>query len=303
WRPEPGRVLFAGNARQALAAALTVLAPPGSRLGVEELTYPVVKAIAHRLGITLVPLEVDGDGLVPDSLDAAHRKAPLNGVYLQPALHNPLSVTMPGARRAELAGLLDRLGLYAIEDAVWSFLADGPPLAALAPGRTVLVDSLSKRLAPGLTVGFAIVPEPLTAATATALRSGAWTPSGFALEAAARWLEEDTVRTVSLAKRDDAAARQRLPAERVAGFAVRTAPHSYYCWWELPSPWRADTFVAAAARHGIAVTPAAAFAVGDRRTPGAVRLALASPPLPTLDQALRTLAELAATTPDDVLAD
>ncbi|MEV4162392.1 PLP-dependent aminotransferase family protein [Nonomuraea dietziae] len=304
WRPDQERVLFAGNGRQAIAAAMTALASPGARIGVEELTYPVVKAIASRLGVTLVPLAVDAAGLVPEAVEVAMRKTPLDAVYLQPTLHNPLSLTMPVERRIELAGLLRRLDLHAIEDAIWSFLRhDLPPLAALAPERTILVDSLSKRLAPGLTLGFAVVPEALGANVSTALRSGGWTPMRFALDAATRWLSDGVVGKVTRAKQAEAAARQELAARHLGEFAVHSDPHSFYCWWELPPPWRADTFVAAAARQGIAVTPAAAFAVGHYRAPNAIRLGLASPPTDILARALATLAGLARSTPDDLLSE
>ncbi|MDA0632050.1 PLP-dependent aminotransferase family protein [Nonomuraea sp. MCN248] len=304
WRPDPERVLFAGNGRQAIAAAMAAMAAPGARVGVEELTYPVVKAIAGRLGVTLVPLAVDAAGLVPEAVEAAARRTPLDALYLQPTLHNPLSRTMPVARRAELADLLARLDLYAIEDAIWSFLRpDLPPLAALAPGRTVLVDSLSKRLAPGLTLGFAVAPASLGAGVSTALRSGGWTPMRFALDAAGRWLSDGVVDAVAGAKRREAAARQELVARHLGEFALDSDPHSFSCWWELPPPWRADTFVAAAARHGIAVTPAAAFAVGRRRAPNAVRLGLASPPADVLARALSTLAGLARSAPEDQIAE
>ncbi|NEA26806.1 aminotransferase class I/II-fold pyridoxal phosphate-dependent enzyme, partial [Actinomadura bangladeshensis] len=149
------------------------------RLAVEALTYPVVKGVAARLGVTLVPVAADGDGMRPDALADAHRAAPFGAVYLQPTLHNPHGTTMPPRRRAEVAAVLERLGLHAIEDRVWAFLpADGPePLAALAGDRTVVVDSLSKRLAPGLTLGFAVPPAALAGRVAAALRSGAWGPA------------------------------------------------------------------------------------------------------------------------------
>ncbi|AOP48997.1 PLP-dependent aminotransferase family protein [Streptomyces lydicus] len=297
WAPDPGRLLFAGNGRQALAAALAALVPAGERLGVEALTYPVVKGIAARLGITLVPLAMDDDGLTPGALRAA---APLRAVYLQPTLHNPLGHTMPDARRAELAEVLAELDLYAIEDAIYGFLRDDlPPLAARAPERTFVIDSLSKRLAPGLSLGFLTAPAGRTQDAAAALRSGTWTASRFALEAATRWLTDGTAAAVEEAKRSDAAARQRLVAERLAGFRVRADPHAYHCWWELPEPWRADTFVAAAARRGIAVTPAGAFAVGTGHAPNAVRLALASPSHGALAEALGVLGELAHGSPED----
>ncbi|MEE4544955.1 PLP-dependent aminotransferase family protein [Streptomyces sp. V4-01] len=302
WTPDPDTVLFAGNGRQAIAAALAALVPTGGRLGVEAFTYPVVKALAGRLGITLVPLACDAHGLSAQALLAAHREAPLAAVYLQPTLHNPLTTTMPDARRAELAAALRETDGVAVEDAIWSFLREDdapPPLAGYAPERVILADSLSKRLAPGLTLGFALAPPPLAGRLATALRSGAWTATGYALEAATGWLTDGTATAVAAAKRADAEDRQGIAAAALAGYALRTDPRSYFCWWDLPEPWRADTFTAAAARNGIAVTPAASFAVGPHRAPNAVRIGLASPPPAVLEQTLGVLAAIARGTPED----
>lgn len=169
----------------------------------------------------------------------------------------------------------------------------------LAPERTVLVDSLSKRLAPGLTLGFTVSPGSVTDRIATTLRSGAWTAPGFALDAATQWITDGTAATIAQAKRDDAHVRQQIVRERFAGFTIHADPHAYHCWWALPDPWRADTFVAVAARHDIAVTPAAAFTIGPAHAPNAIRLALASPTIDTLTTALDTLATLARRAPED----
>lgn len=300
WRPDPAHVLFAGNGRQAISAVITALVPPGARLGAEELTYPVIKAIASRLNITLVPLAMDDDGLIPEAVAEAHRSGPLHAVYVQPTLHNPLSLTMPRERVEQLAEVLLRLGIPAVEDGIWAFLRDElPPLASLAPELTVLVDSLSKRIAPGLTLGFVTAPSSLVGAVATSLRSGGWAPLRFALEAATRWQQDGTVKTLVQAKQREAAVRQEIAAGHLDGFAVRSDSRSYHCWWQLPRTWRADTFVAAAARHGIGVAPAAAFTVGRNHAPNAIRLGLASPRPDVLSQALATLADLARSTPDD----
>ncbi|MEV7021985.1 PLP-dependent aminotransferase family protein [Kitasatospora sp. NPDC093558] len=302
WQASPEDVLFAGSGRQAVAGALSALVPPGGRLGVEALTYPVVKAVAQRLGITLVPMAVDEHGILPGAATTAHRGAPLSAVYLQPRLQNPLGGSLPPERRAALADEVRRLDLPVVEDAIWSFLRpDLTPLAALLPERTILVDSVSKRLAPGLTTGFAIVPSAFRDRMAAALRSGGWTPSGFALEAVVRWVGDGAVAAVEAAKRADATARQLLAREALAGQQLRSDPCSYYLWWELPPAWRAETFVAAAARESIAITPAAAFAVDPRVTPSAVRVGLASPPVPVLAHALGTLARIARGTPEEML--
>lgn len=294
WTPE--RILFAGNGRQAIAAALAALVPVGGRLGVEELTYPVVKAVAARLGITLVPLEMDEHGLLPAAVRAAQVKA----VYVQPTLHNPLGVTMPAGRREAVAEVLVERGLPAVEDGIYSFLRDDRPLAAFAPEHVVLVDSMSKRVAPGLSLGFVVAPGAMYERVAGALRSGGWAATGFALAAATRCASDGTVAAIQAAKRADAALRQGIVSERLAGFDIQADPGSFHCWWTLPEPWRAETFVAAAARQGIAVTPAAAFAVGAGRAPNAVRLALSSPPLETLASTVDVLATLARALPEDV---
>ncbi|GGQ92002.1 aminotransferase-like domain-containing protein [Streptomyces aurantiogriseus] len=294
WRPDPGRFLFTGNARQAIAAALASLVRPGGRVGVEQLTYPLVKEIAARLGIVLVPIAGDGEGLRPDAVAAAHRTAPLSALYVQPALHNPTSLRTSDGRLRELAGTIRALGIPAVEDRIWSFLQpDAVPLAAHAPELTHVVDGLSKRVAPGLTVGFLVVPPHRVEAVAGAVRSGGWSAGRFALEAAVRWAGDGTVARLVAAKRADAARRQRLLADRLDGFTVHTAPHAYFAWWELPAPWRADTFTAAAATHGIALTPGTAFTVDPHRTPNAVRLGLASAGEEELGRALGVLAGVA----------
>ncbi|MEV7361129.1 PLP-dependent aminotransferase family protein [Streptomyces sp. NPDC091299] len=304
WRPDPERLLFAGNARQAIAGALAAVVPPGGRVGVERLTYPLVKEIASRLGILLVPLAMDDQGLCPDALVAAHRSTPLSALYVQPTLHNPTSVTTGEERMRRLADTVRLLGLPVVEDRIWAFLCgreSGRPLAAHAPERTYVVDGLSKRVAPGLTVGFLVVPEGRGEEAAGALRSGGWTAGRFALEAAVRWIGDGTVERLVTVKQADARERGRLVARYLDGFAVRADPRAYFAWWQLPRPWRADTFVAAAAERGIAVTPGPAFAAGGSGAEGSaadcVRLGLASAPPRELAGALRTLADVARTSP------
>jgi DNA-binding transcriptional MocR family regulator len=297
WTPRPEQVLFAGNGRQAIAAAIGALVPVGGRLGVEALTYPVTRTIAARLGVEVVPLAVDADGLQPDAVRTAGR---LDAVFVQPTMHNPLGVTMPVSRRQELADVLAEHRIAAIEDRIYSFLRDDPPpLAAFARERTVVVDSLSKRVAPGCTLGFLVPPMARHQRVRAAIRAGGWLAQSFAVEAATRWMADGVVAEIQRAKRVDAAQRQAVVAERLAGFTVRADPAAYHCWWELPAPWRAETFVAAAARRGIAVTPAASYAAGAGHAPSAVRLALATPPLDTLAAALDVLAGLGRGAPGD----
>jgi DNA-binding transcriptional MocR family regulator len=292
WSPKPSELVFTGNGRQSIAAALSALVRVGGRCGVEALTYPFIKGAAVRLGITLVPLAMDQRGVRPDAVHKAHRNASLSALYLQPTLHNPLGVTMPPSRREELARLAEKHDLLVIEDAIYGFLADDPPLAALAPDKCVVLDSLSKRLAPGLTLGFIHTPARLREKMMTSIRSGGWTASGYAFAAGQVLIEDGIVADIARRKREDAQRRQGVAAECLAGFDVHADSRSYHLWLTLPEHWRSQTFVAAAARRGIALTPSSAFAVGPGHAPNAIRLALAAPPLEQLQEALQTLARL-----------
>ncbi|MEY9626254.1 aminotransferase-like domain-containing protein [Sinorhizobium fredii] len=299
WSPSPEQLVFTGNGRQSIAAALAAVVPTGGRCGVEALTYPFIKGIAARLGISLVPLAMDEGGVRPDSVQKAHNEANLSAIYIQPAIQNPLGMTMTSARRADLMRVVEKLNLPIIEDNVYGFLDDEPPLAALAPQSCIVIDSLSKRVAPGLTLGFIVPPQRLRESVMASVRSGGWTASGFAFAAAQAMMDDGIVAELSRLKRLDARARQKLAAGRLSAFDIQTNEKSYHLWLTLPAHWRSQTFVAAAAKRDIALTPSTTFAVTSGHAPNAVRLALAAPTMDQLDVGLCTLAAMLHAREDD----
>ena len=299
WSPSPDQLVFTGNGRQSIAAALAAVVPVGGRCGVEALTYPFVKAIAARLGLSLVPLAMDHAGVRPDSILKAHRAANLSAVYIQPTIHNPLGVTMTATRRSELLRVVEKLGLPIIEDNVYGFLDDEPPLAAQAPDSCIVIDSLSKKVAPGLTLGFVVPPLRLRESVMASVRSGAWTAPGFAFATAQQLMADGTVGALAHLKRLDACARQNLAAKRLSAFELQANGKGYHLWLTLPTHWRSQTFVAAAAKRDIALTPSTTFTVAPGHAPNAVRLALAAPTMEQLDGGLRTLAAILSAREED----
>jgi DNA-binding transcriptional MocR family regulator len=199
---------------------------------------------------------------------------------------------MPPARRADLLRVVEKLDLPVIEDNVYGFLDDEPPLAALAPESCIVIDGLSKKVAPGLTLGFIVPPRRLRESVRASVRSGGWTAQGFAFAAAQRMMGDGTTAELSRLKRLDARARQKLAAECLSGFEIQTSGKSYHLWLTLPAQWRSQAFVAAAAKRDIALTPSTTFAVTPGHAPNAVRLALAAPTMHQLDAGLRTLAAM-----------
>ena len=115
----------------------------------------------------MVPLAIDGDGLIPSKEVAA-----CEYVYVTPAHHCPTTVTMPLRRRERLLELARQNDVVIIEDG-YEFELSGeshgaPALRSLdADGRVVYVGSFSKILAPGLRIGYVVAP----AAVARELRA------------------------------------------------------------------------------------------------------------------------------------
>lgn len=298
WRAEPDAFIFTGCGRQSIAAAISALVPVGGRLGVEAVSYPLVKSTAARLGVTIVPIGMDAEGPLPDQVARAHRAGALSAIYLQPVMHNPLGHTMGAKRRAEIIRIANRLDILIIEDLVYSFLSDTPPMAAEAPDRCLVVDSLSKRVAAGAALGWLAVPSGLRDRVASAMRAGAWHTNPFALEIGVRMMSDGTAAEIARLKRNAARRRQAIVADCLKGFDCSADPGSYHVWLKLPEGWRSEAFAAAAARAGVSITPSSAFAMTAGHAPNAVRLALGLPPSAELELGLERLRELLRSGPD-----
>ena len=157
----------------------------------------------------------------------------------------------------------------------------------------MVIDSLSKRIAPGLSLGFIAAPQHLRENIVASVRSGGWIAQGFAFAAAERLMSDGTAARDHRAEaRATRKQRQLIALELLKGLQVQTNPKSYHLWLMLPEQWRSQTFVAAAARHDIALTPSSAFAVNPGHAPNAIRLALAQPSIDQLREALATLAHI-----------
>lgn len=293
WEPEPRSLIFAGSAKQALAAVFQTVARSSRRIALENLTYPVAKDLLTRLGLTPVPLALDQYGIVPDAITTAYREQKFDAIYLQPSVHSALGSTTPAWRRKEIVDVADELDVVLIEDAVYAFLEEPQPLplAALAPQRTILIDSLSKRVSPGFSIGFISAPTgPLSDGIAEVIQDNFLAPQGWALRTAVTFLIDGTVAELEKARRRDALNRQRVARRALSGLDLIANPVAFQVWLNLPDNWTTKAFVSSAARIGIDIASGEDFAVDC--TPRGVRLALASVSEVDLLKSLQDLAAL-----------
>ncbi|MDD1136358.1 PLP-dependent aminotransferase family protein [Pseudomonas sp. TNT2022 ID233] len=284
---EAEQVLIVNGAQQGLAVTLMALLKPGDVIAADALTYSGFKVLAEALHLEVVAIPVNEQGPDLAALDKLCRQRPVRAVYSMPTLHNPLGWVMPLEQREDLIAIARRHDLTIIEDAAYAFLVDNPPppLADLAPERTVYVSGLSKNIATGLRVGFIAAPVEQVAALERIIRATTWNTPGVMTAIACGWLDDGTVTLLEAQKRSDAQARQTLAAQILEGLPTVSHPSSYFLWLPLPEDVRADHIVVELMQEQVSVTTAEPFTV-SAHVPHAIRLALGSVDMLVLRQAL-----------------
>jgi DNA-binding transcriptional MocR family regulator len=170
---DPGRVFLTNGSLQGFVFLSQVLAP-GRRVLVERPTYDRPLKILRELGAEIVPLDCDDEGLDPDALERALASGePPAFAYLLPTFQNPSGRTLPLERRQRVAELAREHDLLVLEDDPYGLVRfEGEPLPLvfeLSEGVTAYSSSFSKTVAPGLRVGWFVLPE----ATAKLLEAAA----------------------------------------------------------------------------------------------------------------------------------
>ncbi|MGD9479653.1 PLP-dependent aminotransferase family protein [Shinella sp. G-2] len=292
--PPAERIFVTPGAHPALLAIFATLARPGEAVLSEAITYPGMRSIAAQLRLRLSGLPMDDDGILPDAFaDACEREAP-KALYLNPTLHNPLTLTMPAARRAALVVVARKYRVPIVEDDAYGFLPqEGPlPLAALAPELTWYIGGLSKCIGAGLRLAYVAAPDDGRAvwSFAGAMRTGNVMASPLTTALATRWIGDGTADAILGALRVEAEARQALAASLLPAGSYRAAPLAFNIWLPLPHGWTRSTFSAHMRASGLGVVASDAFAV-DGAPPEAVRVCLGGPiPRPRLQTALEFMA-------------
>ncbi len=297
------RVLLTNGNTSAMTIALMTAASPGDLVVSEALGHHTLKTLAAYLGMRLEGIAVDGEGLVPEALEAACRAAPVRAVYLMPTGLSPTATTMSPDRREAIVAVARRHDLAVVESDAWGPLAPGrpPPVAALAPERTFYFTGLTKCLMPGARIGFLVTPPALAAAAANRHLVTNWMATPILAEIAMGWIADGTADALVDWQRRALEARNALARRILGEVAFAASPAGMHLWLPLPPAWGEADFVAHARFHGVAVAPGSAFALTDPPVAAGVRVCLGAESEPMLERGLTILRRLILSRPEPAL--
>ncbi|WLA84859.1 PLP-dependent aminotransferase family protein [Bradyrhizobium elkanii] len=288
------RLFLANGTWNVLLILLETLVGRGNSIAVEGSTYSQVRDAANILGIRLVPVSLDADGLIPEAFDTACHVHRPKLLYCVPNAQNPTACTIPSGRRAQIAEIARRHEVVILEDDPQGLVReDFPPgFSDIAPDISWTVMGLSKCFFVGARIAYVVAPDR-AAIEQVMSRFGAMAMWYASVPSAAM-----TTRAILEGAADDLLQAIRLEAGRRRELVVKLMPGiSASCIgalhvWLKSDVLSGDELVDKARMEGVLVRSGSEFAVEKANSLDGIRVSLADVSPASLEEGLARLARI-----------
>ncbi|MEU9213586.1 PLP-dependent aminotransferase family protein [Streptomyces sp. NPDC048415] len=266
-------VLVTTGSQQALSLLATAMLEPGDTVLVENPCYLAALQAFAFAGARVVAVPGDEDGIDPAALEELVVRERPKLLYTVPTFQNPTGRTLPGARRAAVASVAARRGMWIVEDDPYGelrFEGERVPWIASYAGaedRTVLLGSFSKVMAPGMRLGWLRAPAALRRACVVAKQAAdLHTPTVNQLAAARyladRDLDAHVVRVAGVYRERRDAMLAGLAGALPAGSTWTRPEGGMFLWARLPESYDTTALLPRVLRQDVAYVPGAPFYAG-----------------------------------------
>src|ERR1700760_1741365 len=297
-------ILVVSGSLQALDLVNQSLLARGDTVIMEQETYQGSLNRLTRLGVNVIGIPLDQDGMRMDALAGALADLKSRGItpkyiYTIPTVQNPTGTIMPEARRAELLRLAQQYGVPIFEDDCYADLIwDGkrpPALHAMSrSGNVIHIGSFSKSIAPALRVGFIVAPWGALSRM-LALKTDAGSGAHKQMVAAESCEPNFDTHVPSLRRGLRAKLDTLMEAlnEQFGTSAEFEAPKGgIFLWVKLPDHVDTLKLYQAALAAGVSINPGPEWSTDKAYAGSRMRLCFASPTHQQIRDGLATLAEV-----------
>ena len=300
---EADQLFITAGASVGLDLLCTLFARPGDTIFVEEPSYFLALRIFADHHLKIISLPMDADGLMVDGLQEKLTRHKPVFIYTIPTFHNPSSVTLGAARRAQLVELSRKYNFLIIADEVYHLLnyAPGvppPPMASFVDSGTVLsLGSFSKILAPGLRLGWVQTGRRLLKriiGCGLLDSGGGLNPFTSALVCSAieMGLQQSQLATLVTNYTERKVALSNALKEYLPDTVRFIEPGGgFFIWLVFPEGVDTLEMLAAARRQNVGYLPGVKFS-SDRQLKNCARLSFSYFDVPELEEGARRLAEV-----------
>lgn len=187
-------IVVTNGSQEAIFLLAQLLIKPGDAVAVEALGYPPAFAALKFAGAKLVPIQVDGEGLVVGDFEKQLKSKKIKMLYTTPLHQYPTTVTLSARRRLELYEVCYKNKVLILEDDYdheFHYVSQPiAPLASFDPAGIVLyVSTFSKVLFPSARLGFMAVPKKVEEKMSRLKRISSRQNEQILQDAIGRWME------------------------------------------------------------------------------------------------------------------
>ena len=282
---DPGQVMIANGSLEAGWMLFEHLLEPGDRVVVEQPTYDRTLLMLQRLGVELVPVRLEADGIDVDALEDALGEGPIKLAHVIPNFHNPAGCTLSAEKRVRLVELAAEHGFWIFEDDPYRELPfEGEAMETMLSidkaGRVVHASSFSKTVSPGVRVGYLAGPGEEIAKLAKRANETYISPNMLAeavvLELCRSGGLDANIEFVRGALRDRRDALVESLREQIPEAEFVVPAGGYFLWLDVAAGTDTPTLLAEAKGEGVAFVAGPDFMIEGGEN--SLRLSFASVP-------------------------
>jgi len=272
-RANPDDILVTTGSQQALDLISRIFIDPGDVVLVEAPSYVGALGTFSQYEASVVHVEMDKDGLVPEALRQAIKTLRYQGrkikfLYLIPNYQNPAGVLLSTDRRTEILDICRNEKIFIVEDNPYGLLGFDRPspnaMRAQDSENVIYLGSFSKTIVPGFRIGWALVPQALREKLVIASESSILCPSNFAQMSISSYLADQPWRDQIASFVELYKVRRDAMLESLDSYFPKSATWTrpgggFYVWVTLPPEIDTKAMMPKAIVAKVAYVPGTAF--------------------------------------------